>query len=139
MVFHSKAASVIKRSKYQDNPGDTSSIGSTISSNFDTARPKIGPKKAFFDNNQEWHVVPSGGSKARASYSNQHPYPFHYDEYDIYLSQDKTEDQIILEQSYETNRTPTGTNNDNKHTILKEGETTSNKISSKSTTKHNTE
>jgi hypothetical protein len=137
MVFHSKAASVRKRFNYQDNPWDNSSIGSTISSDFDIFRTKNDPKKAFSDIHQEWHVVPSGGAKAREEFSNQHPYPCRYDEYDIYLTQDKKDDKILPEQSYETKHKSDGTNTDNEYTLQKEGDISSNKSSDKNITKQN--
>jgi hypothetical protein len=74
---------MINQSKHQDKLWDTASIGfSTISANFETVRPKISSKKQLYDNNQELHVVPSGGAKARATSSN-HPYPCRYDKCDI--------------------------------------------------------
>jgi hypothetical protein len=88
MVFYSKTVSMINRSNHQDNLWDTSSIDSTISSNFGSERPKIGVKQKNTDNHQKWHAVPSGGAKARATSSN-YPYPCRYDEYDIYKSHDK--------------------------------------------------
>ena len=71
MVLHSKAPSVIERFKQQDNPWDTSSIGSTVSSDVDPVRSKIGSKQELLDNHHKWHVVPSGGGKAREEYSNK--------------------------------------------------------------------
>jgi hypothetical protein len=139
MVFHIKAASMTKRFKYQDNPWDTTSIGSMVSSDFDIVRSKIDLKKANYDTHQEWHVVPSGGSKARAAYSNNHPYPCRYDEYDIYLPQEMTDEQGMQGQSYEMKHKSNGTNIDNKHTVQTDGKTTSNKSSGKSFTKQNAE
>jgi hypothetical protein len=89
MVFYDKAAIMLATSTHQDTHWDTSSIDSTHSRNFGTKRSKIDPKKINTDNHHEWHVVPSGGAKARTSDITHHPYPCRYDEYDIYLSTGK--------------------------------------------------
>jgi hypothetical protein len=89
MVFYDKAATMLATSTHQDTHWDTSSIGSTHSRNFGTKRSKIDSEKININNHHEWHVVPSGGAKARTSDSIHHPYPCRYDEYDIYLLTEK--------------------------------------------------
>jgi len=127
MVFHTKAMSTTKRFNYQDNPWDTSSIGSTVSSDFDMIRSKNDLEKAIYDIHHEWHVVPSGGSKARSAYSDKQPHPCRYDEYANYLPPEKKEERSKQEQPYDTERKPNGINLDSKSIVRKNGETTSNK------------
>jgi hypothetical protein len=95
------------------------------------------------DNHQEWHVVPSGGAKARTSSSVFHPYPCRYDEYDIYLSAHKTKDADYGPQprvdSISTSKENKENNNreaNNKHKRSIIGETTTSERSNECIPKH---
>ena len=71
---------------YTDNQCDAKSIGSTFSNNSGPKRPKIDIEKIIFNQNDDWHVVPSGGATARSEGKTQQPHPCRYDEYERYKS-----------------------------------------------------
>jgi len=73
-----------------DNWCDTSSIGSSFSNNYSPKRSKNDKEKHIFDNSVEWHVVPTGGAKARSNCKDISPHPCRYDEQEQYLFQVKT-------------------------------------------------
>jgi hypothetical protein len=78
----------------RNNLYDTSSVGSTIDTSLEQKRSKIDPKKLPLNSYEEWHVVPSGGEKAKKKHTGQHPYPCRYDEFEKFLSQNRTEETL---------------------------------------------
>ena len=123
MVFHNNRASRTQRITPQDTPWDTTSIGSTFSSDFDQIRSKIDLKQTFPNSHSGWHVVPSGGAKAREKHINKQPHPCRYDEYGAYSTQDKTEERNATEKSPKTKQKQ---NQNCEMTDNKEGESMAN-------------
>ena len=90
MVFQCNAWTKVHRLTDNDSLCDDQSIGSTISKNHGTNRPKIERGNKHSGHCNEWYVVPTGGEKARANNTNFHPNPCRYDEYERYLTATKT-------------------------------------------------
>ena len=84
MVFFDKAAIRVANPTHQDEQWDNLSASSTHSKNSGLKQSKTDQEKSIFNIQHEWHVVPTGGAKARKSVGIQHPYPCRYDEYDTY-------------------------------------------------------
>jgi hypothetical protein len=96
MVFHSTTTSRHLRPKDKHNWCDTSSVGSTFSNNSGPKRPKFAREKEFLDNTNGWHVVPSGGAKARSNGKDQHPHPCRYDEHERYVKTAKSTEALSI-------------------------------------------
>lgn len=105
MVVYSIPPSLLKRTNDRNKPYDYSTVGSTIDTSFERKQPKIDPKKLFLESYEEWHVVPSGGEKAKEKHTRQHPNPCRYDEYEEFLPKERPEkiQPIVKKKSYETN------------------------------------
>jgi hypothetical protein len=58
---------------------------STYSINFGNIHPKAALGQQDLDSANKWHIVSSGGAKARANSKNSYPHPCRYDEYERFL------------------------------------------------------
>ena len=127
MVFHLPVALRSHRPMDRDDQCDTQSIGSTFSNNPGSKRPKTDQGNQFYDHTDEWHVVPSGGAKARSTDITYQPHPCRYDEYGRYSSAATTAGTISKDLGTKTMDVRQSKDIDIKHTGHFDKEATHNK------------